>query len=1182
MSEFDINKYNANDLYELLGVEPSISDRELEAKILSMINQYKNAKVTSNGRDNEYDQVINFMIEIYTFFFDNPDKDIDDTGPDSRRDGKGDNRGRNINLQKKPYDKPNDDYNFDTDDKYTKAHDVLKAKLEVGLKVDKTETDKTEIDMHTPASGLNRKDNTEDTSRSQFTFSYPLQYALGPDGNILNQATKRVVSINSSSRYKPNDTISSSFTLNLTETLKNVVKLKLYSVSIPYSWYTISEDFGSNFFYFKGDSPGINNETHDIRIQIEPGNYDGKTLVLALNDAIEHLSGESVSVDYNSINNPYIPDVSLNYTTIRYTQSSGKTTMFIGIIKNYDSNYFRVRFPYTTPVYTNPLTRERNNTLSIPSFLGFTNDTLNSYTVLSDLSGGVPSVIIDASNNTIKILRYIQSGSNTFSGSKVLKTIDLSFDTGTNNNITETLNSKLTNHNDIDINSKYIIDGSGNYLKLKLNRDDSINNLNTKVIVLFPFNTDNNNIWTDDLKFKADGTTSYLGVSYKYKILNDVVSREPATEDRITVPQSRTIKLEFVPTKPLYNGISSDGTVLTSDISLNKFEIVIPTNDSGYTVDEFIKELNDGFDNTNVLFTDNHNTSIFNKPSVNTNIIQLDNNDKLQINIDISYNLGVSNYFLDLSSTIFGSIFKITTNNIDLSLNNGIVQYNNISKDNGYDIKDIIFKNGSDNLLVLKPKENGPLRNLPNIYIKPKFTDTSGTVIDFSNETIIQFDILMNYIRNAITTYTDNSYNVPNLLSESGLIITNSTTSGNINFALSLNINDYLDETNYKLYLTDSSNTIWNNKLHLHAPYDLSDNNNISSSKTIDKDVITVNAINNKIIIEPLPPNVDGGSNGVFDVLNRNTIYINIPFGNYTRNELISKINDLLKTVTIASGKILSSRMSFNIKSIDNTEYCSIDFNLNRMFQAEDYKVVFFDSTFANCSIGSTSIQNTTFDSTVGYILGYRNETEFPLRNTEEASLIGVKQFVGTQQLNVNLYNEFSIVLDDYNNNRLPSAIVSGEQPSTDFELPTYAKRAASSCDENGNLMLSVTDKNNNNLTAKQLSAIYSNIVSSQAKQSDIFTSNRKIIAKDVFAVIPLNVAGLEAGQLFVKEGITLQEQSRSYFGPVDIQRITVKLLTDKGSLVNLNQDNWSFSFVCEQIHDNTLGTYITDSKRDA
>ena len=124
-------------------------------------------------------------------------------------------------------------------------------------------------------------------------------------------------------------------------------------------------------------------------------------------------------------------------------------------------------------------------------------------------------------------------------------------------------------------------------------------------------------------------------------------------------------------------------------------------------------------------------------------------------------------------------------------------------------------------------------------------------------------------------------------------------------------------------------------------------------------------------------------------------------------------------------------------------------------------------------------------------------------------------------------------------------------------------------------------DKNNNNLTAKQLSAIYSNIETSQAKQTDIFKANQKVIAKDVFAVVPLNVAGLNAGELFVKDGPTLQEQTRSYFGPVDIQRITVKLLTDKGTLVNLNQDNWSFSFVCEQLHDKNLGQYIRGSKDD-
>ena len=55
--------------------------------------------------------------------------------------------------------------------------------------------------------------------------------------------------------------------------------------------------------------------------------------------------------------------------------------MFIDIKKNYDSNYFRIRFPKRTDVYEN--NGDRNNDLSIPSFLGFTTDTLNTYTLRS-------------------------------------------------------------------------------------------------------------------------------------------------------------------------------------------------------------------------------------------------------------------------------------------------------------------------------------------------------------------------------------------------------------------------------------------------------------------------------------------------------------------------------------------------------------------------------------------------------------------------------------------------------------------------------------------------------------------------------------------------------------------------------------------------------------------------------
>jgi hypothetical protein len=1177
MTEFNINNYDKpGGLYDLLDVEPTISDRELEAKILSMINEYKTAKATTDGNDDEYDTVIQFMIDIYRFFFDNETPDVDnETGPtdfngDDRGDGIGDSRGRDITLKNKPYDKRNDDSTFNADVQYDKNIQVPKQALK--LKLDGGTDDMKSVEI----AGANtvRKNKTDTNNQpTKFNFSYPLQYAINENGQIINQSTKRIVSINSNSRYNTTGTTSSSFTLNLSETLKNVVKMKLYSVSIPYSWYTISEDYGSNFFYLKGNSPGIYNSTHDIKVEIEPGNYDKFKLVEILNANLEIIkTSEYIDVSFNNTNFVDVPESG---------SGSGKTKFIIDINKNYDSNYFRVRFPYITPVYTNFNTKERNNTLSIPSFLGFTTDTLNSYTARSDLSGGIPTdITIDASNNTIKILRYTQQTNSNVGPpdrSNIVKTIDLYFVPMSYLNIDTSLNDAITNNVDIDKNSNYTIDPSGNYLKLKLKRDDSINHLDTKIIMLFPFDFDGNgNIWTDELKFKTDGVTDYDGISYKYKILNDVISQEPAIDDRIVVPSTRSIKLVFEPTKALYNGKNN------YDISLNEFKIDISYNDVGYIVDEFISQVNSGFGEINTSFADKHNTSIFNSPT-NNDIMYLDNDNKLNIAIDISYNLGISNYTLDLSNTLLGNLLSsgLTYYTYDLSLNDGLVKVvENVKTLNGYNIATILGDNAVY-VLKLKPKEDGPLRNLPDINIETKYLDSSGNDVSFNDAVGISLADLTNYIHLAIMTHEDNSYNVENLLSGSSFSLVDVSGSGESGFALSLNVRDYLDQNNYKLHLTDDTSNVWNEKFHLDSSYDLINKVIITSKKTIDKDIITINAgINDQIIIEPLPVDVDGGSNGVFDTLNRNTVNIIIDNGDYTRDELLEEINELLEETKNADNKELSKDMSFKI---NDDGYCSVDFNLNRTFKPEDFKVVFFDNTFSNCNSGSSSIQNTTFDSTIGYILGYRDKTEYPLKDVAVPSTGNndVITFTSAQQINVNLYNEFSIVLDDYNNNRLPSAIISGEPPSTNFELPTYAKRSGRTCDGSGNYIQSIKDKNNNNLTINQLSAIYSNIETSQATQSDIFSANKKVNAKDVFAVIPLNVSNLSPGQLFVKEGITLQEQERSYFGPVDIQRISVKLLTDKGTLVNLNKDNWSFSFVCEQLHDQTLGQYIDGSKDD-
>ena len=72
---------------------------------------------------------------------------------------------------------------------------------------------------------------------------------------------------------------------------------------------------------------------------------------------------------------------------------------------------------------------------------------------------------------------------------------------------------------------------------------------------------------------------------------------------------------------------------------------------------------------------------------------------------------------------------------------------------------------------------------------------------------------------------------------------------------------------------------------------------------------------------------------------------------------------------------------------------------------------------------------------------------------------------------------------------------------------------------------------------------------------------------KDIFGLVPMKVTGLSPGSTYIEFGGTLQNQERVYFGPVNIHRMSVKLITDRGDIVDLNDVNWSFSLLCEQLY---------------
>jgi hypothetical protein len=71
----------------------------------------------------------------------------------------------------------------------------------------------------------------------------------------------------------------------------------------------------------------------------------------------------------------------------------------------------------------------------------------------------------------------------------------------------------------------------------------------------------------------------------------------------------------------------------------------------------------------------------------------------------------------------------------------------------------------------------------------------------------------------------------------------------------------------------------------------------------------------------------------------------------------------------------------------------------------------------------------------------------------------------------------------------------------------------------------------------------------------------------DTFALIPIKKGGMNTGDLYVEFGGSMQDNKRIYFGPVNIERMRVKLLDDRGNILNLNGCDWNVTLICDLLY---------------
>lgn len=318
------------------------------------------------------------------------------------------------------------------------------------------------------------------------------------------------------------------------------------------------------------------------------------------------------------------------------------------------------------------------------------------------------------------------------------------------------------------------------------------------------------------------------------------------------------------------------------------------------------------------------------------------------------------------------------------------------------------------------------------------------------------------------------------------------------------------------------------------------------------------------------------------------TFTINLPLNTvYSKQKITDEINDLLKANELTRGSYVNAEDPIT----------TIRLNINKIFTSKDYSLVFYDAnSFTQCNYGShSSAQVTTTDTTLGWKMGFRSSIFYNMTpenvttNPQDSTTYygnyiantytydtdtNIATLMGDTSVNVNLYNYFLIVLDDYTQNHLNDGLITTTIADTDVPLPSYASKASRKCiipiNKEG---VSDTNsyRNRNSLTNAQLYSANQVLNTKMTKYSKNIFSNGPFV-QDIFGMIPIKTAGLTAGQTYSEFGGTLQIQERVYFGPVNISRMTVRIITDKGNVLDLNNVDWAFSLITEQLYNPNKG----------
>ena len=603
---YDVSTYTDKELYNILDLD-SPTDRELEAKIIFLINKYKNIQNASG------DQLAEFFENIYKRFFELEEDELSENDEDNEE-------------------------------------------IEEGFENMKTKISNQEIKKNEQMQPINIKNvpnvmnvkQLDEKNADEIGYTKALEYTNDKLNPLLQQTVKRVISIDSQYR-DDKTTLSTEFTFNLSDPLKDVVSLKLYSVQIPYTWYTINNNFGSNFFVLKGNVDGIDNGNHDYQIDISAGNYSPQELTDTINESIV------------SVQDVYT-DVSFGNTNLSYNRFNSLITTNIDIYKQYNETSYELRFPS----WSSPEVEDADRLTTIPSFLGFTNDEYKLFHIEStrtvpistDTANESIRFYIDSTNNYFTINKYIGDIYNNGIGVNLDKiiTITLSLQSGnsytrrqiyTNLNEVIQANTYLSSESEIvrtdisEINNSYFT------LKLKPNKNTTNSISGSKMQIQFP----DESLTETNLRLVWTGTNScfqFNADANRIIEVNNVISEVSPLQQELTL-------FEVFSNPYIYLSCIKPGY----DVSTNNYKIEVSnTTQLPYNLSRYVSAINDG-----LLTTENSSNFV-----LDNTYVQVDLQNRLNVQFDLTQNINRTSFKIDLTGGFLNQIMNFDTSyNLDIA-----------------------------------------------------------------------------------------------------------------------------------------------------------------------------------------------------------------------------------------------------------------------------------------------------------------------------------------------------------------------------------------------------------------------------------------------------------------------------------------------------------------------------------